>query len=181
MKEATLAEVVSGGCSNPFVIPVSDDNRGLNAKDVSHLGDSFNAKDRADQDRYLASEFRGLGVQIASQEARLQKDNVDGAHWHGNQYGSLKDALCGLKFDVATAIERNGRSAELATEKTAAATILAIEKTAAAAALAAAECCCELRTAIAAEGEKNRALVSQIDRERLQAELAVYKARALAI
>jgi len=112
--------------------------------------------------------------------------------------GSVKAEICGVKsdicglgkegashaFGIVTAVERNGRSAELATEKTSAATILAIEKTAAAAALAAAvntaalqkeiaEICCCVRE----DGEKTRALVSQIDRERLQARLATLEAR----
>ncbi len=119
-------------------------------------GNQFNAKDRADQDRYLAGEFRQLGVQSA------RVDSV----------------IAAAARDVSDHVERNGRSAELATEKTGAATILAIEKTAAAAALALQECCCEIRTKIAEDGEKTRALVSQIDRERLQARLAVLETLA---
>ncbi len=136
-------------------------------------GNQFNAKDRADQDRYLAGEFRGLAVQSASFEARLQKDRTDAAEWDNERHR-----------DLAKDVERNGRSAELATEKTAAATILAIEKTAAATALAirdaraeAEKCCCEMKELVREQAGQTRDLISQIDRERLQARLAVLEAR----
>lgn len=150
-------------CHVPFTVPVSDDNRGVSGKDASFLGDINNASDRANQDRYLAGEFRGLGVAAAERNAALNKDRADDARWSASQ---TADSVAASK------------AVELAVEKTAAATILAIEKTAAAAALAAAECCCELRTAIAVDGEKTRGLISQIDRERLQARLAVLEARS---
>lgn len=116
--------------------------------------------DRASQDRYLAGEFRGLGVAAAQVEARLQKDNVDLAHYLSTKFGevggsfaAVAKSVCDVekdilqnKFELSTAIERNGRSAELATEKVGAAVALAGEKQAAATAL----CCCETRGAIAA-------------------------------
>jgi len=185
-------------CTVPYTVPVSDDNRGLSGKDASFMGDINNASDRANQDRYLAGEFRGMGVQSAEHATQAQKDRNDDTRWACGEFGSVKAEICGVKsdicglgkegashaFGIVTAVERNGRSAELATEKTSAATILAIEKTAAAAALAAAvntaalqkeiaEICCCVRE----DGEKTRALVSQIDRERLQARLATLEAR----
>lgn len=120
-----------------------------------------------------------------------QKDRADDARWQCSAFDSLgKD------------VERNGRSAELATEKTGAATVLVVEKTAAASQLEAckntaalnltiektaaaaallamqnkmdsdakaAACCCELKEAIGADGQKTRDLINQMDRERLQA------------
>jgi hypothetical protein len=129
-------------------------------------GFQFAATDRANQDRYLAGEFRTLGRQTTDFESRLQKDRCDKSEWDNER-----------ARDLAKDIERNGRSAELATEKTAAATILAIEKTAAAQALALQECCCEMKELVREESDKTRSLVSQIDRERLQARLAVLEAR----
>ncbi len=126
-------------------------------------GNQFNAKDRADQDRYLASEFRGSQVATAQFEARLQKDRTDASEWANERTRDLIDRV---------------RNAELATEKTGAATILAIEKTAAAAALALKDCCCELKETVREQGDQTRALVSQIDRERLQARLAVLETLA---
>jgi hypothetical protein len=87
-------------------------------------------------------------------------------------------------------IERIGAATNLAIEKTAAATNLAIQvsnaaimldasKNAAAAALALEKCCCEIRTAVAAEGTHTRELVSQVDRERLQARLATLEGKLL--
>jgi hypothetical protein len=140
----------------PYTIPVSDDNRGINGKDASYLGDKFNA-----------AEFRAVQVAAAERGERNAHSANGDSRWTSDKFEAL-----------AVAVERNGRSAELATEKTAAAGILAIEKTSAAAALALAECCCEMRTAVHEEGEKTRALVSQIDRERLQARLAVLEARS---
>jgi len=105
---------------------------------------SLAAKDRADQDRYLAAEFSRTN-------------------------GNVKDAIASLSTDV----ERNGRSSELATEKTAAAINLAVEKTGAAGALAAAmnaaalqakiaECCCETQRTIAEDGQKTRDLINSL-------------------
>ncbi len=125
-------------------------------------GNQFNAKDRADQDRYLAGEFRGLGVQSASFEARLQKDRTDASEWHNERNRDLIDRV---------------RNAELAVEKVGAANILAVEKIGAANLLALKDCCCEIKEHVMEEGAKTRELVSQIDRERLQARLAVLEAR----
>lgn len=143
-------------------------------------GNQFNNTDRANQDRYLAGEFRNVLKEQSDQNRfiadgfrTIHKDRTDKAEWDNERSRDLIDRV---------------RNAELATEKTAAATILVVNQTAAASALAAAtnaaaiqasikECCCELHTAIAAEGTRTRELVSQIDRERLQARLAVLESR----
>lgn len=147
-------------------------------------GNQFNCTDRANQDRYLAGEFRNvLAGQCSSDRfvadgfREAQKDRTDAAEWANERARDLTDRV---------------RNAELATEKTGAATILAIEKTGAAAALAAAmntaaiqasikDCCCELQMTIKDEAGRTRDLVSQIDRERLQARLAVFEARAACV
>lgn len=76
---------------------------------------------------------------------------------------SILAALRHEASDNTAAVQANA----VAIERTAAATNLAIEKTAAAAALAHSECCCEIKTAIRDDGDKTRALVQEIERERL--------------
>lgn len=130
----------------------------------------------------------------------------------------LKDSIASSLSQVleqigntVISIEKNGRSAELATEKVGAANQLATERTAAAVATAnasnfsntqnllvsgfkdgrfdaavntaalqsaIAECCCEVRTAIAAEACATRELVSSIDARRADRELVDSKGEA---
>lgn len=160
----------------PFTIPVTDDNRGISGKDASFLGDISNAGDRAAQDRYLAGEFRGLGVSQAERAYSNQKDHTDHERF-------LALRLESLSKDV----ERNGRSAELATEKTGAATILAIEKTAAAALLAiqvsrseAELCCCKASAEAAANTASILAAFQANQMADLQRQLTVFQVRAVA-
>lgn len=127
-------------------------------------GNQFNHTDRANQDRYLAGEFARTNKWTSDFEARLQKDRHDKSEWDNERTRDV--------------IERV-RNAELATEKTGAATILAIEKTAAANMMALKDCCCEIKELTRAEATRTRELVSQIDRERLQARLAVLESRIL--
>jgi len=147
----------------PFTIPVTDDNRGISGKDASFLGDVNNASDRANQDRYLAGEFRTIGVSSAERGERHALSAVSDARW-----------LCD-KFDhLSKDVERNGRSAELATEKTAAATMLAVERAAAAAAL----CCCETDAKIAASTASILAALKQSEVDNIRQQLTVFQVRA---
>lgn len=131
-------------CTVPFTVPVSDDNRGINGKDASYLGDKFNALE------FVAS----------------QRDRADDSRWSSLKFESLsKD------------VERNGRSAELATEKTAAATILAVEKAAAAAAL----CCCETAARVAASTASILAAMQASESAGLRQQLTVYQIRSGAL
>jgi len=127
-------------------------------------GNQFNAKDRADQDRYLAGEFRGLGVQAAQFEARLQKDRTDASEWANER-----------SRDLSKDVERNGRSAELAGEKQHAAVMLKLAENAAAAAL----CCCETEARIAASTATILAALKADQIDTLRQQLTVFQVRAL--
>lgn len=104
---------------------------------------------------------------------------------------------------LGVAIEKTAASTNLAIEKTAAATNLAIEKTAAAGMLLAvqnagasaltaaqnhalalaqaAECCCEIKELVRADGEKTRDLVSSINAANLATQLVDAKQTILAL
>jgi hypothetical protein len=125
-------------------------------------GNQFNSKDRADQDRYLAGEFARTNKWTSDFETRLQKDRTDKSEWDNERARDLNDRV---------------RNAELAVEKIGAANVLAVEKIGATNLIALKDCCCEIKEMVMAEGTRTRELVSQIDRERLQARLAVLEAR----
>jgi hypothetical protein len=183
-----MAEVSVGGCYStalPYVYDAPGEARDMlraventaahTVAEVSR-GNQFNAKDRADQDRYLAGEFRGLGVAAAQVEARLQKDNVDLAQFLGNNFSDVRKELCTVskdvlqsKYDLALAIERSGAANALATEKVGAAVALAGEKQAAATAL----CCCETQAAIAASTASVLAAVAASRQSETERQLTV--------
>lgn len=185
----------------------------------------YRATEAADDARYAAVDSAGNagwravstsheeGRNLSNLLAQLARDvQVSGRSVEKELCGVQRDLakdICGTKFDLGTAIERNGRSAELATEKTAAAISLQAQIVAnntqnllisgfkdarydaathhADLAAKLAECCCELRTKITADGEATRALVAGIDRERATrdavaaaAEIALLKAQLLA-
>lgn len=149
------------------------------AESARHTVDSvstqalFHSKDRADQDRFIHAAFE-----------RLQKEATDNARFTGKEFGEVRHDLARSEARLVD----SDRRTELAVEKTAAATALAInvstaatnlaiERTAAAAQLALKDCCCEIKMLTVEQSEKTRDLVSQIDRERIQARLAVLESR----
>jgi hypothetical protein len=141
----------SPGEARDVLREVSDQGSKLlkdNADVSRHADAQFTSAEasRANQDRWIATEFTQTQVAAAQVEARLQKDNVDAAQWNGARFAALEKEILTAKFDLSTAVERNGRSAELATEKTAAATIREIDLAKA----EAAKCCCETEMRIAA-------------------------------
>lgn len=167
------------GEARDIIREISDAHR--DTVNVVTQGGQFNAKDRADQDRYLAGEFRGLGVAAAQVEARLQKDNVDLAHFLGNNFGDVRKELCTVakevlqsKYDLALAIERAGAANSLATEKVGAAVALAGEKQAAATAL----CCCETQAAVAASTAAVLAGIAASRQSETERLLTVFQVRA---
>jgi hypothetical protein len=111
----------------------------------------------------------------------------------------LRDVMDGVSISV----ERNGRSAELATEKTGAAGMLSAEKTASASILFAAQnaaatalasavttaaiqaaiaaCCCETKELVRAENGQTRDLINNLQDLNLAVQLADQKAEIIAL
>lgn len=140
-----------------------------------------------EEGRNLSNLLAQLARDVQASGRSVEKDICDIGR-------NLAQDLCGTKYDLGIAIERNGRSAELATEKTAASITLQNQLIAtntqnlmingfkdarfdaathhADLAAKLAECCCELKEKIAADGESTRALVNTFERDRAARDFA---------
>lgn len=112
---------------------------------------------------------------------------TDGGNNHG-RHDNATDFFLHLASNAAAnnqaiqvAIERVGRSAELATEKTAAAAMLLAAQDTAALQAAIAACCCEQKELTRAEGEATRALIREQEAARLRDEVQLLKLKVAGI
>lgn len=122
----------------------------------------------------------------------LRRENLFLSEQTRQQNSEILSSLQHEAGALTVAIEKIGAATNLAIEKIGAAQILATEKTSAALALQAsqnhqtlsaqmAECCCEIKEKIAADGQLTRDLINSIESDRLRTENAQLTARLLAL
>lgn len=170
----------SAGEARDILNRVSDGDEKIlkdNADQSRHTGDQFSlaAKDRADQDRYVAREFEAATKDRGDKALYDQKEHTD------------HERYLALRFDALSKdVERNGRSAELATEKTAAATQLAFKDALRDQLLSSeriradiAKCCCETEARISASTAAILADLKATKLADLERQLTVFQVRAV--
>lgn len=108
------------------------------------------------------------------------------------EFGNTNEAVRDFALSTGVAIERTSASGQLVTETNAAANLLAIKEAALSLQLQAsqnhaslsaqmAECCCDVKSTILADGQKTRDLINSIEADRLRSVNHDLKSELLAI
>lgn len=176
-------EMIIPPTPNPNGFVVQDDNRhwhGFNGPTTAQFFASQAEAVEAITERGVAAE---LAVEKTSAATQVNIEKAAAAGILATNVSSQQIQNFQLQFANAASVQAQTffSATNLAIEKTAAAAQLSAVQNQAAALAQAAECCCELKELIRADGEKTRDLVSSIQASNLAVQLADTKNQILAL